>query len=152
MRGCGVSWWLLGVVCDSQSNCTMASHQLPLWGSPQRCCLDASRCLDASCLRQCCMASWTRGLLMVISSWRLGGLSWSHSPHRPAESSPASPLTGGLEGPEKPAHDPLPLLKYDGGQHEKDAESSWSVTILQKAMYWVKHNNAIMYWKCISCR
>lgn len=42
MLWCGVSWRLLGVVCDSQSNCTMASHWLPLLWSPQRCGHDAS--------------------------------------------------------------------------------------------------------------
>lgn len=114
MRWCGASCWLLGVACDSQSNCTMASRRSPPWWSPQRC------AHDASCLQQCCMASWTRGLLTVTSSWPLGALSWSHSPYRPAGSSPAFPLTGGLEGPEMPAHHPLPLLKDDGGQHEED--------------------------------
>lgn len=112
MKLCGVSWWLLDVACDPQSNCTMARHWSPPWWAPQRC------GHDASSLQQRCTASWTCGLLMVTSIWSLGALSWSHSPYRPAGSSPAFPLTGGLEGPERPAHHPLPLLKNDGGQHD----------------------------------
>lgn len=114
MRWCGVYWWLSGVVWDLQSNCMMASHMLPLWWPPQDC------GHDVSCLQQCCMASWKLGLLMQTSSSPLGALSWSHSPHTPAGSSLVFLLIGELEGPEMPAHHPLPLLKDDGGQHEVD--------------------------------
>lgn len=153
MRWCGVSWWLSGVVCDSQSNYMMASHLSPPWWPPQRCGHDVSH------LQQCCMASWTCGLLTPTSSWPLGALAWSHSPYRPAGSSPVFLLIGGLEGPEMPAHHPLPLLKDDGGQHEDyyifNKERRCKLRMGKDLALWLSHKRACTWsnnaTKCREC-
>lgn len=115
MGCCGASWWFFCIVCDSQSTCKMASLLLPPSGRPRRC----DR--DVSCLHHCCMVAWTRGLLMLSSSWPPGDPSSNHPPYTPAGSNLVSLLRDGQEGPEMPTNIHPPVLKVERSDQEQMA-------------------------------